>query len=85
MCLAIPGKIISIENTDELMRTGRASFGGVIKEVNLAYVPEAQMGDYVLVHAGFAISTIDEQEAAQVFKYLQEINALQDEIEDELQ
>jgi hydrogenase expression/formation protein HypC len=76
MCLAIPGKIINVTNDDPLMRAGRVSFGGTIKEVNLAYVPEAGEGDYVIVHAGFAISTLDEKEAAQVFEYLREIERL---------
>ena len=76
MCLAIPGKILSIINEDPLLRTGRVSFGGTVKEVNLAYVPEAGVDDYVIVHAGFAISTLDEKEAAQVFEYLREIERL---------
>ncbi len=76
MCLAIPGKIISITNDDELLRAGKVSFGGTVKEVNLAYVPEAGEGDYVIVHAGFAISTLDEKEAMQVFEYLRQIEEL---------
>jgi hydrogenase expression/formation protein HypC len=55
---------------------GRVSFGGVVKEVNLAYVPQARVGDYVIVHVGFAISTLDEQEARRVFDYLQQIDEL---------
>jgi len=62
------------------MRTGKVSFGGIVKEINLAYVPEAGIGEYVIVHAGFAISVIDEKEALQVFEYLKEINEL-DELE----
>ena len=73
MCLAVPGKILSIVNDDGLMRTGRVSFGGIVKEVNLAYTPEARVDDYVIVHVGFAISTIDEREAARVFAYLNEL------------
>lgn len=76
MCLAVPGKIISIEGTDPILRCGRVSFGGIVKQVNLAYVPEAKIGDYVLVHVGFAISTVDEAEAEQVFEYLQEMGEL---------
>ena len=76
MCLAIPGKILSLINEDPLMRTGKVSFGGVVKEVNLAYVPEAGVGDYVVVHVGFAISKLDEQEAQQVFEYLNRIDEL---------
>jgi len=76
MCLAVPGKIISIKGEDALERTGRVNFGGVIKEVSLAYVPEAQMGDYVIVHVGFALSLVDETEAARVFDYLAQMGEL---------
>jgi hydrogenase expression/formation protein HypC len=72
MCLAIPGKIVSITNTseDKIFRNGKVSFGGIIKEINLSMVPEAAIGDYVLVHVGVAISTIDEEEAQKTFEYL---------------
>jgi hydrogenase expression/formation protein HypC len=64
MCLAVPGKIISMTGGDEsLLSKGRVSFGGIIKEVSLAYVPDARVSDYVIVHAGFAISVLDEEEA----------------------
>jgi len=76
MCLAVPGKIISISGDDPLLRSGRVNFGGIIKEVNLGYTPEANVGDYVLVHVGFAISTVDEAEAEQVFEYLREMGEL---------
>lgn len=76
MCLAVPGRIVSIEGTDPLLRSGRVDFAGVVKTINLAYVPEAKIGDYVLVHVGFAISTIDEDEAKQVFSYLQQMGDL---------
>ncbi len=76
MCLAVPGKILSITGED-LLRMARVSFGGTVKEVNLAYVPEAQVGDYVLVHIGFAISKIDEEEAKKVFEYLKEMGELE--------
>lgn len=76
MCLAVPGKILTVADDDSIMRTGRVSFGGIVKVVNLAFVPEAAVGDYVLVHAGFAINTIDEREAAKVFEYLDEIDRL---------
>jgi hydrogenase expression/formation protein HypC len=76
MCLAIPGKVVSIEGDDPVLRVSRVDFGGTIKTINLAYVPEAQVGDYVLVHVGFAISTIDEEEAQQVFSYLKQIGDL---------
>ena len=77
MCLAIPGKIIEISG-EELLRTGVVSFGGAEKEANLAFVPEAKVGDYVLVHAGFAISVVDEQEAAQTLEYFRQIGELGD-------
>ena len=76
MCLAIPGKITSISGEDPLMRTGKVDFGGILKEVSLAYVPEAQIGDYVIVHVGFALSRVDEAEAQQVFEYLREMQEL---------
>jgi hydrogenase expression/formation protein HypC len=76
MCLAVPGKLISIDDTDPVFRSGRVNFGGIIKDINLAYVPEARAGDYVLVHVGFAISTVDEAEAKQVFEYLKQVDAL---------
>ena len=78
MCLAVPGKIISIEGTDPIFRCGKVNFGGIQKQINLAYVPEAKVGDYVLVHVGFAISTIDEAEAEEVFRYLREMGELAD-------
>lgn len=75
MCLAVPGKIVSINNEQEpLMRTGKISFGGVIKEVSLAYVPKAQVDDYAIVHAGFAISILDPQEVERTLNYLQQIS-----------
>jgi hydrogenase expression/formation protein HypC len=76
MCLAIPGKIISMEGDDPLTRTGRVNFGGIVKEANLAYVPDAKLGDYVIVHVGFAISKLDEAEAMKVFEYLKEMDEL---------
>jgi len=84
MCLAIPGKILSIVNDDGVMRTGRVSFGGIVKEVNLAYTPDAGVDDYVIVHVGFAISTIDAREAARVFAYLKELETLEEELSDAL-
>ena len=75
MCLAVPGKLISVSGED-LNRSGRVSFGGVIKEVSLAYVPEVQVGDYVIVHVGFALSKVDEAEAKRVFEYLEAMDDL---------
>ena len=76
MCLAIPGKIASISGDDPLMRIGKVDFGGILKEVSLALVPEATVGDYVIVHVGFALSRVDEAEAQQVFAYLREMEEL---------
>lgn len=76
MCLAIPGKIETIVDGDSLTRCGKVNFGGITKEVNLAYVPEAAVGDYVIVHVGFALSRLDEREASQVFEYLKQIGEL---------
>ena len=78
MCLAVPGKIVSIDGTDDVYRSGRVSFAGIIKQVNLAYVPEASIGDYVLVHVGFAIGKIDEAEAMEVYEYLRQIGELEE-------
>ena len=73
MCLAVPGKILEIQGDDPLFRAGRVSFGGIIKQVSLACVPEAKVDDYVLVHVGMALSIVDEKEAAEVFSYLQQM------------
>jgi hydrogenase expression/formation protein HypC len=78
MCLAVPGKILTMSGDHPLTRTGRVSFAGIVKEVNLAYTPEAAIGDYVMVHVGFAISTVDEVEAARVFEYLDQMDQLQE-------
>jgi hydrogenase expression/formation protein HypC len=76
MCLAVPGKVISIEEADATFRSGRVDFAGIVKNVNLSYVPEAKIGDYVVVHVGFALSIVDEDEAQQVFQYLREMGEL---------
>ena len=76
MCLAIPGRITSISGDDPLGRVGKIDYGGVLKEASLAYVPEAQVGDYVIVHVGFALSRIDPEEANKVFEYLREMQEL---------
>ena len=76
MCLAIPGKVESISGNDQLSRVGKVNFGGILKEVSLAYVPEVKVGDYVIVHVGFALSRLDEDEAHKVFEYLKEMEEL---------
>ncbi|MCX7012569.1 MAG: HypC/HybG/HupF family hydrogenase formation chaperone [Candidatus Sumerlaeota bacterium] len=75
MCLATPGQILSIHGDDLLERTARVSFGGAVREVSLACLPEAQVGDYILAHVGFALSVVDEAEARQVFEYLKAMGA----------
>ena len=77
MCLAIPGKIESVSGED-FARMARVSFGGIIKEVSLAYVPEAREGEYVIVHVGFAISVVDEEQALQTFEYLKQMGEFEE-------
>lgn len=80
MCLSIPGKLIEISaELDETFRTGKVSFDGLLKEVNLTMVPEANVGDYVLVHVGAAIGVIDEDEAKKTFDLLKRMGELEDE------
>ncbi len=76
MCLGVPGKVIQIEQNAVGMAMGKVDFSGIVKEICLAYVPEAQVGDYVIAHAGFAISIIDEKEAQEVFDMLKQIEDL---------
>lgn len=76
MCLGVPGKVLEIHGEDSLLRTATVSFGGITREVHMGYVPEAGIGDYVIVHVGFAISRIDETEAHLVFDYLKEMGEL---------
>lgn len=76
MCLGVPGQVLSIEDDAIGMRMGRVSFGGILKDVCLECVPEAQVGDYVVVHVGFAISRVDEGEAERIFRYVEEMGEL---------
>lgn len=78
MCLAVPGQLLDIQGDDPVFRTGRVSFGGTIREVNLAYVPEAKVDDYVLVHVGFALSVVDEAEAARILATLEDVGVVED-------
>ncbi len=77
MCLAIPGKILSIQGED-FARSAQVSFGGILRDVSLAYVPEAEVGDYVIVHVGFAISLLDEAEATRTYEYLKQMDDLEE-------
>jgi hydrogenase expression/formation protein HypC len=79
MCLAIPGEIIEIVGEDPLTRMARISFGGVVREASLAYVPEAKPGDYVLVHAGFALQTVDEEEARRTLELFEQLGGAEEE------
>jgi hydrogenase expression/formation protein HypC len=79
MCLGIPGKIISIEDNPLGVPMGKVSFGGIVKEACLAFTPEAQVGDYVIVHVGFALSRLDEEEARQTLEALAELERIADE------
>ncbi len=76
MCLAIPGKVLETEQEGE-SRLGRVEFGGITRKVSLDLVPEAGVGDYVIVHVGFAISKLDEQEAQRTLELLEQMGALQ--------
>ncbi len=76
MCLAIPGKLLEITDDGHGVRMGRANFGGIVKQVCLEYTPEVVAGDYVLVHVGFALSKVDEAEAARTYKLLEEMKQL---------
>lgn len=81
MCLAVPGKVVEIIDGGDLeFRQAKVDFGGIRKDINLAYTPEAEVGKYVLVHVGFAISVIDEEEAQRVFEYVKQMGGLEEEL-----
>ena len=73
MCLAIPGRIVSLAGQEPLLRTGRVDFGGIVKEVSLAFVPDAAMGQFVLVHAGVAISVLDAEAANETLQLIDQL------------
>jgi hydrogenase expression/formation protein HypC len=79
MCLAVPGEILEITGPDALLRQAQVSFGGTRKEVSLALLPQASVGDYVLVHAGVAIGVVDEEEAARIFDLLEQLEPADEE------
>ncbi|MDH5506120.1 MAG: HypC/HybG/HupF family hydrogenase formation chaperone [Anaerolineae bacterium] len=79
MCLGVPGKVIQIYEADG-MKMGKVDFGGVVKEACLEYLPDIQVGSYTIVHVGFGISELDEQEAQQTLEMLRELDMLADEI-----
>ena len=81
MCLAVPGRIVEITDPGDIaFRVGKVDFGGIRKDINLAFTPEAEVGKYVLVHVGFAISVIDEEEAQRVFECLKQMGGLEEEL-----
>jgi hydrogenase expression/formation protein HypC len=82
MCLAVPGKVMSITER-EGMRTARVEFGGILREVSLEFVPDAAIGEYVMVHVGFAISRVHGEEAERTYELLQSLGALRQELEEE--
>ena len=79
MCLAIPGKVIEIDSAN-MMRMSKVDFGGITREISLAYLPDVQVNDYVIVHAGFAISQLDEEEAHETLRLLSELAAVEQEL-----
>ncbi len=84
MCLGVPGEVISVEENELGMTMGRVRFGGIVKEVCLSYTPEAQVGDYVIVHAGFAISVVDEEEARLTLESFREVEKMAEELDEPL-
>jgi len=75
MCLAVPGKVIEVQDLQGI-KMGRADFGGIVKRICLEYTPEVEVGDYVMVHVGFALSRVNEEEAARTYNLLEEMNQL---------
>lgn len=80
MCLGVPGKVVAITRHELGMQMGRVQFGGIQKEVCLSFLPDIQIGEYVIVHAGFAISQIDEEEAAKTLEILKQMGDLSSEL-----
>jgi hydrogenase expression/formation protein HypC len=82
MCLAVPGKVLTKENIGGI-EVGQVQFGGITRQVALGFVPEAQIGDYVMVHVGFAISRVDAEEAQRTYEILKELGTLEEELRSE--
>ncbi len=82
MCLGVPGKVVSVDYEKKPLM-GKVDFGGVKREVCLEYIEDVKLGDYVIVHVGFAISKLDEEEAKSVFKYLEEMNKVEEQLQGE--
>lgn len=77
MCLAVPGEILSIDDGEPILRKARVRFGGIVKEISLALLPQAKQGEYVLVHAGVGISVVNDAEADKIFEYLEQMGELE--------
>lgn len=84
MCLAIPGKVLSRDEQDGVC-TGRVQFGGIVREACLDFVPEARVGDYVIVHVGFALSRVDQAEAERSYRALEEMGVLKNEFDSDVE
>lgn len=84
MCLAVPGKILSIQSGDSGLRMAQVSFGGIGKSVCLEWLPDAKVGDYVMVHVGFALSKIDEKDAEETLRLLHEMGDLDQELRSDM-
>jgi hydrogenase expression/formation protein HypC len=82
MCLAVPGKVLTKENIGGV-EVGNVEFGGIVRQVALGFVPEAEVGDYVMVHVGFAISRVDAEEAQRTYEILEQLGALEEELGEE--
>ena len=80
MCLGIPGKVVEVTG-EGVRRTGRVDFDGIVKEVNLAYVPEIEVGDYTIVHVGFAITRLDERSAQETLDLIRQLDVLETELD----
>ena len=77
MCLAIPGRVVNVEGDEPAFRRGKVDFGGIKKDISLAFTPEVKAGDYVLVHVGFALSIVDEAEAQRIFETLKMLDEME--------
>ncbi len=78
MCLAVPGRLLSVRGDEALLRMGTVDFGGIRKDVSLAYVPEAQVGEYVIVHVGFALEVLDEESAERTLALFRTLGTLEE-------
>lgn len=78
MCLGVPGRVVAVDRTDLGLVQGKVEFAGIVRNVNLTFTPEVEPGDWVVVHVGFAISKVDEEQARETFRYLEELGEIAD-------